>query len=239
MSYPGVAAEYLIKTAAGHTWSEDDDYVVTNFLMFNSKEAVSPRYDPLYVWMEDEGYGVESRLLWWSAEFIGIAKFADAYTGRDIAGRTGRELSTQERVYMGIRATAETALFIYSAKSIGGAIRRRISPTKGLSNLQARQYYNSKMPVIKRAVTRWEGQGVPKSQIAQRAYSLRNTLKLRTRSLMANRAAATGLSKPFPYEYYYNKYYNQGYRGAALHDRIIKGALTPNPRVNKHFGIRR
>lgn len=58
--------------------------------------------------------------------------------------------------------------------------------------------------------------------------------------MMTNRAAAKILDQTNPlhdYDYYYKKYYNQGYRGEALYKRIMEGGTTPNQGVDKKHGI--
>jgi hypothetical protein len=40
-----------------------------------------------------------------------------------------------------------------------------------------------------------------------------------------------------PFEYYEQKYSEQGFSGEALYDRIIQGGTTPNAEVNAAHGI--
>jgi RHS repeat-associated protein len=106
-----------------------------------------------------------------------------------------------------------------------------------LSNIEARLYYNSKLPVLSKAIERWKGQGLALQTVSEKASSLRNTLKLRTRNLMVDQATAQSLPPIRSYQYYLDKYTAEGLSGDALYNRIIKGTLTPNPGVNANFGI--
>ena len=74
--------------------------------------------------------------------------------------------------------------------------------------------------------------------IAERISNLRNVLKMRTRSFMKDQALAESLPPVKPFEYYVEKYSKQGFSGDDLYNRIIEGALTPNPGVNKKLGIK-
>ena len=68
----------------------------------------------------------------------------------------------------------------------------------------------------------------------------RNALKQEARDMMADRAAAAELARDFPLkpvEHYIEKYSAQGFEGEALWQRVIQGGRTPNPKVNKKFGI--
>jgi hypothetical protein len=116
----------------------------------------------------------------------------------------------------------------------------KLDASKSIGNLTnegARLYYNSKLPTIGNAIERWEGRGLSAQSISEKASSLRNTLKLRTRNLMADQATAKSLPPIRPYQYYLDKYSAEGLSGDALYNRIIKGSLTPNPGVNAAFGI--
>jgi len=108
-----------------------------------------------------------------------------------------------------------------------------------LTNEEARLYYNYKLDTsLTRIVQRIESQGASRQAIAERISDLRNVLKIRTMTFMADQAAAARLPAMRPFEYYVQKYTVQGFQGDALWNRIIKGALPPNPEVNAMFGIK-
>ena len=57
---------------------------------------------------------------------------------------------------------------------------------------------------------------------------------------MADRAAAAELERTQPlrsFEYYVEKYTEEGFSGEALWQRIIQGGTTPNAEVNAAYGV--
>jgi RHS repeat-associated protein len=104
---------------------------------------------------------------------------------------------------------------------------------KGMSNAEVRSWYSARVKKINTALS-------PTEANAKYAVSQRNSLKKRARDMMSDRSTAKQLDKTNPingYEYYYKKYYNQGYRGESLYKRIMEGSTTPNKAVNKKFGL--
>jgi hypothetical protein len=102
-----------------------------------------------------------------------------------------------------------------------------------LSDTEVRLYYDPRVKLINMDVPLTEAN-------AKIIHSLRNALKRLARDLMADRSGAADLDKKFPlmdFEYYKNKYYNEGYRGKALWKRIMEGGKTPNKNVSKKYGI--
>ncbi len=103
----------------------------------------------------------------------------------------------------------------------------------GLSNSQARAWSSEQFKSINTNVK-------PTQANARSVVNQRNSLKQQARDLMSDRKAAAQLDKDYPiqnYDYYYNKYSNQGYSGEVLYQRIIQGGKTPNAGVNQKFEI--
>ncbi len=102
-----------------------------------------------------------------------------------------------------------------------------------MTNQEVRLWYNNQIKRINTNVkpTKYNAKKISK----QRAY-----FKRKARRLMSDQGDINYLNKNFPvqnYNYYYNKYYNQGFRGKSLYERIIQGSKTPNSNINKKFGI--
>ncbi len=58
---------------------------------------------------------------------------------------------------------------------------------------------------------------------------------------MADKAAAAELRETDPmrpFEYYEQKYTEQGFYGERLWQRTIQGGTRPNARVNEQFGVK-
>jgi hypothetical protein len=105
---------------------------------------------------------------------------------------------------------------------------------KGLSNAQVRAWYAERVRGI-------DTSGPLTRENAMRVHEERNSLKAEARSMMADRAAAAELDKnqPLrPFEYYEQKYSEQGFSGETLWQRIIQGGTTPNPDVNAAHGVK-
>lgn len=72
------------------------------------------------------------------------------------------------------------------------------------------------------------------------AHSLRNKYREQARQLMKDRKLAKQLevnNANLPFEYYINKYLNQGYTGDYLYDKILESSTRSNSLVNKELGI--
>ena len=117
-----------------------------------------------------------------------------------------------------------------------------IEPVKpapeSLSPEVARQYYNDYIPFMRAQLLGMKSRGAPAETIARRGSQMRNALAQRTRDVMANQELAKGLRPHRPLEFFMNKYGSEGFAGEALWNRIIEGALTPNPDVNAALGIK-
>ncbi|MFC2156094.1 RHS repeat-associated core domain-containing protein, partial [Acidobacteriota bacterium] len=156
-------------------------------------------------------------------------------------GQSSLAQSSRENLVRSAGATGFNIVFWGSiAKSGRGKKSKMLERPKSgsLSNIDARIYYNSKLPVIKKVIDRMKDRGASRKEIAESLSHLRNVLKTRTRAFMKDRALAESLPPVKPFAYYVKKYSKQGLSGNALYDRIIEGALTPNSGVNAKFGIK-
>jgi hypothetical protein len=115
-----------------------------------------------------------------------------------------------------------------------GSFFGRRTPIKGMSNADARLWYNKQLKMLNTSVRFTE-------ENARYLHAQRNSLKMQTRALMNDRKAAALLESTDPirsFDFYVDKYSSQGYSGEALWSRIISGTTTPNPKVNAKFGIK-
>ncbi len=72
------------------------------------------------------------------------------------------------------------------------------------------------------------------------AHFLRNKYRAQARKLMADRMLAEELNvnnSNRPFEYYENKYLNQGYNDNELYEKIIAASTRTNKMVNVALGI--
>ena len=132
------------------------------------------------------------------------------------------------------------AISKYGAKVVANGLLKMGFDTKyirkitgGLSDKEVRSWYSEQVKKININIE-------PTEANARMIVNKRNFLKQQARDLMSNRKKALELDKFNPirdYDYYYNKYYEQGYRGEALYKRIMEGGATPNANVNKQLGI--
>jgi hypothetical protein len=105
--------------------------------------------------------------------------------------------------------------------------------TEGMANAEVRLWYNNQLKALNTNVAYTE-------ENAMSLFAQRNAIKVQARSMMADKEAAALLDKTDPirpFEYYVRKYSNQGYSGESLWKMIIQGSSTPNPIVNKKFGL--
>ncbi|HAK41506.1 MAG TPA: hypothetical protein DCM59_00665 [Clostridium sp.] len=75
---------------------------------------------------------------------------------------------------------------------------------------------------------------------AMQAHSLRNKYRDQARKLMADRKLAEELNtnnSNLPFEYYENKYLNEGYNDNELYKKIIIMSTKTNRIVNQSLGI--
>jgi len=75
---------------------------------------------------------------------------------------------------------------------------------------------------------------------AMQAHFLRNKYRAQARKLMADRMLAEELNvnnSNRPFEYYENKYLNQGYNDNELYEKIIAASARTNKMVNVALGI--
>jgi RHS repeat-associated protein len=102
-----------------------------------------------------------------------------------------------------------------------------------LTNSETRLWYNMALSKINTKVAFTE-------ENARLTSLERNTAKQTARLLMKDRAAAAKLDETDPirdFEYYKNKYSQQGFEGEELWKKIIEGSSKPNAEVNQKFGI--
>jgi deoxycytidylate deaminase len=116
----------------------------------------------------------------------------------------------------------------------GSAADSVVAPKNAsLSNEASRVWYNKQLEKI--------NLDVPATEANARAiHAERNALKQQARDLMADRAEAARLDQNFPlrdFDYYVQKYKADGLEGEALWRRVMEAGKTPNPEVNRQFGI--
>ncbi|MGG5507126.1 MULTISPECIES: RHS repeat-associated core domain-containing protein [unclassified Myroides] len=117
---------------------------------------------------------------------------------------------------------------------VGSIFSRSSAAKSGLTNAEARLWYNNQAKSLNTSVALTE-------QNAITLHRQRNALKTQTRAMMADREAAKMLDKIYPiqpFSYYVNKYSKQGFSGEKLWEKIIQGSTTPNKNVNAKFGIK-
>ena len=152
-----------------------------------------------------------------------LQDFAVGFIG-DLAGGGLGELVSK----YGTKAVAKGLLKI----GFDGKFIRKL--TGGLNNKEVRIWYDKQVKKIDINIK-------PTEANARMIVNKRNSLKRKARDLMSDRAGAAKLDKIKPiqdYDYYYNKYYKEGFRGDALYQRIMEGGKTPNPDVNKKYGVK-
>jgi RHS repeat-associated protein len=104
----------------------------------------------------------------------------------------------------------------------------------GMTNAEVRAWYAARVRTL-------DTSGPLTAETAARVHAARNALKAEARGMMADRAAAAELGRTQPlrsFEYYVEKYTQQGFSGDALWERIIQGGTTPNAAVNAAHGVR-
>lgn len=103
-----------------------------------------------------------------------------------------------------------------------------------LTNTETRVWYNMALSKINTKVAFTE-------ENAKIVSAERNAAKQTARLLMKDRAAAAKLDETDPirdFDYYKNKYSQEGYEGESLWKKIIEGSTKPNADVNRKFGIK-
>lgn len=76
----------------------------------------------------------------------------------------------------------------------------------------------------------------PTEANARQIVNQRNMYKQQARDLMSDQNAAGNLPAIHGYDHYYQKYYNEGYRGEDLYNQIINAGGRTNPTFNQKFG---
>ncbi len=105
-----------------------------------------------------------------------------------------------------------------------------------LDNLEVRIWYNKRDKNIINEIDK----SLSIKEQAKQAHFLRNKYRAQARKLMADRMLAEKLSinnTNLPFEYYENKYLNQGYNDNELYEKIIAASTRTNKRVNVALGI--
>lgn len=105
-----------------------------------------------------------------------------------------------------------------------------------LDNLEVRIWYNKRDKNIINEIDK----SLSIKEQAKQAHFLRNKYRAQARKLMADRMLAEKLSinnTNLPFEYYENKYLNQGYNDNELYEKIITASTRTNKMVNVALGI--
>ncbi|WP_346869660.1 MULTISPECIES: hypothetical protein [unclassified Clostridium] len=105
-----------------------------------------------------------------------------------------------------------------------------------LDNLEVRIWYNKRDKNIINEIDK----SLSIKEQAKQAHFLRNKYRAQARKLMADRMLAEKLSinnSNLPFEYYENKYLNQGYNDNELYEKIIAASTRTNKMVNVALGI--
>ncbi len=105
-----------------------------------------------------------------------------------------------------------------------------------LDNLEVRIWYNKRDKNIINEIDK----SLSIKEQAKQAHFLRNKYRAQARKLMADRMLAEKLSinnSNLPFEYYENKYLNQGYNDNELYEKIIAESTRTNKMVNVALGI--
>ena len=105
-----------------------------------------------------------------------------------------------------------------------------------LNNLEVRIWYNKRDKNIINEIDK----SVSIKEQAKQSHFLRNKYRAQARKLMADRMLAEKLSinnTNLPFEYYENKYLNQGYNDNELYEKIIAASTRTNKMVNVALGI--
>ncbi|WP_346847991.1 MULTISPECIES: hypothetical protein [unclassified Clostridium] len=105
-----------------------------------------------------------------------------------------------------------------------------------LNNLEVRIWYNKRDKNIINEIDK----SLSIKEQAKQAHFLRNKYRAQARKLMADRMLAEKLSinnTNLPFEYYENKYLNQGYNDNELYEKIIAASTRTNKMVNVALGI--
>ena len=143
----------------------------------------------------------------------------------------------EAKVYEGFGRIASMMMFLGGSAGGSGpqmSGRYQLPKALGLSSADARRWYNAQLQAL-------DTSGPLTRETAMRIHGARNALKEKARAMMGDRAAATQLAKEKPlqpFEYYVQKYSEQGYKGEALWKKIIESGSTPNRVVNEQFGIK-
>ncbi len=96
-----------------------------------------------------------------------------------------------------------------------------------LNNLEVRIWYNKRDKNIINEIDK----SLSIKEQAKQAHFLRNKYRAQARKLMADRMLAEKLSinnTNLPFEYYENKYLNQGYNDNELYEKIIAASTRTN-----------
>ena len=105
-----------------------------------------------------------------------------------------------------------------------------------LNNREVRLWYNKRDENIINEIDK----SLSIKEQAMQAYSLRNKYRDQARKLMADRKLAEELNtnnSNLPFEYYENKYLNEGYNDNELYKKIIIMSTKTNRIVNQSLGI--
>ena len=214
---------------AGHTWTMQEDGWAMSDADFNQYGVDLGK---MYIIKDPEG-GYFGQTVFWMKPWEDETKF---YQKRDEANRrlvamnwfTIESIVTATSVASG--ANGITPQSIAPKRFNPTFIRNNIGT---MSNSQVRTWYNEQLKTLNTQLS-------PTRANAIKLHNQRNGLKAHARLLMKDRNAAKALDKNYPlksFEYYEQKYMNQGYSGEALWQRIIQGSGTPNAAVNQRFGL--
>ncbi|WP_346887886.1 hypothetical protein [Clostridium sp. UBA1056] len=105
-----------------------------------------------------------------------------------------------------------------------------------LNNREVRLWYNKHDENIINEIDK----SLSIKEQAMQAHSLRNKYRDQARKLMADRKLAEELNtnnSNLPFEYYENKYLNEGYNDNELYKKIIIMSTKTNRIVNQSLGI--
>ena len=105
-----------------------------------------------------------------------------------------------------------------------------------LNNREVRLWYNKRDENINNEIDK----SLSIKEQAMQAHSLRNKYRDQARKLMADRKLAEELNtnnSNLPFEYYENKYLNEGYNDNELYKKIIIMSTKTNRIVNQSLGI--
>jgi hypothetical protein len=108
--------------------------------------------------------------------------------------------------------------------------------TGKLNNREVRLWYNKRDENIINEIDK----SLSIKEQAMQAHSLRNKYRDQARKLMADRKLAEELNtnnSNLPFEYYENKYLNEGYNDNELYKKIIIMSTKTNRIVNQSLGI--